>query len=139
MKHKHLAPILIINATELCTADTAPLYEFILDESLTLLHAGYVTSLAKETVLPADIANLKGLLFEWNHVRVNPHVNNTRILVNMADALGKAGVFLRHPPSQDSMAICFKPLGELSDVVRFYIDQNSRLIFLSRAVKLKLI
>ncbi len=70
-------------------------------------------------------------------MRVNPHLDNNFILMQLSAALEASGVRIKHANPQDFMSICFKPLGELTDVVRFYIAQDAHLIFLSSSVALQ--
>jgi hypothetical protein len=58
-------------------------------------------------------------------------------LAQLSQALQDAGVRIKHAKPADFMSVCFKPLGELSDVVRFYIAQDSHLVFLCPSVTLQ--
>lgn len=135
---KH-AKELVINATLVTQAQEAIFYEFILDAELCVSECGYLESLSQGKVRPIHepIKSLYGSLFELNHVRVNPNLDNTFILSQLANALETSGVRIKHARSSEFMSMCFKPLGELSDIVRFYIAPDSHLVFLSSAVSLQ--
>ncbi len=130
---------LVINATLVTQASEAVFYEFILGADLCVSACGYLESLSKGRVKPIHepIKSLYGSLFELNHVRVDPRMDNTFILHTLMGALEAAGVHVKNKRSGDFMSICFKPLGELSDIVRFYIAQDAGLVFLSKAVTLQ--
>jgi hypothetical protein len=130
---------LVINATLVTQEAEAVFYEFILNDELHVSECGYLESLSQGRVKPIyePIKALYGSLFELNHVRVNPHLDNTDILMHLTNALESSGVRIKNAQPGDFMSVCFKPLGELSDVVRFYIAPNSQLIFLSSAVALQ--
>ena len=132
-------PEIVINSSLVTSSNEALFYEFVLDDELSVVECGYVESLAQGVVSPVEnyAHSLHDMLFELNHVRVNPNLDNTLILAKLATELEKSGVYICNPPSVDLMAMCFKPLGELSDIVRFYITYNERLVFLSSSVKLK--
>ena len=53
--------------------------------------------------------------------------------------LQNSGIEVKSPPDEVLMAICYKPLGELSEVVRFYVKDDGSLVFLSKSAKLKLV
>jgi hypothetical protein len=82
---------------------------------------------------------LDGMLFELNHVRVNPKLDNSEIIYHLTKALNQIGVRVSNQPDKDSMAICFKPLGEISESVRFYLNKEGKLIFLSPAMRPRLV
>ncbi|HLF66847.1 MAG TPA: hypothetical protein VI522_04445 [Gammaproteobacteria bacterium] len=130
---------LVINATLVTQAQEAVFYEFILGADLCVSACGYLESLSKGRVKPIHepIKALYGSLFELNHVRVDPSMDNTFILHTLMGALEVAGVHIKNKRSSDFMSICFKPLGELSDIVRFYIAQDAGLVFLSKGVTLQ--
>jgi len=132
-------PILVINSSLVTDKREAQLYEFVLGEDLRLLECAYVESVSNGVVVPLrnEPWSLRGLLFELNHVRVNPLLDNTKILSDFSVLLENSGVYVSNPPSVDLMAMCFKPLGELSNVVRFYVTIHRELVFLSSSVKLR--
>ena len=132
-------PEVVINSSLVTEGNEAKFYEFILDIDMEVVECGYVSSLPKGITKPINNLpkNLHGMLFELNHVRVNPRLNNTEILVRLSVELENSGVHILNPPTSDLMAVCFKPLGELSDIVRFYLDSSNHLVFLSSSVKLK--
>ncbi len=132
---------ILINARQVTRYDSGDAYEFILNEHLQVLECVKIESLAKGIIRPIyEVKNtLQGMLFELNHVRVNPRLDNTDIIRNLTEALNEIGVNVSNPPSKDTVAVCFKPLGEISDCVRFYLNKNEEMIFLSPAMKPKLI
>jgi hypothetical protein len=116
-------------------------YEFVLDDSLRVIECVKVDPLANNIICPIEDASvtLDGLLFELNHVRVNPRVDNTYIIECLTKALGDIGVKVKNQPQSASMATVFKPLGEISDNVRFYLNNTTQVVFLSPAVRPKLV
>lgn len=141
MQNQNAASEILINARQVTRYDCGDAYEFILNEHLQVLECVKIESLARGIVRPIyEFHNvLQGLLFELNHVRVNPRLDNTDIIRNLTEALQEIGVNVTNPPEKDTVAVCFKPLGEISDSVRFYLNKNEEIIFLSPAMRPKLI
>ena len=138
MKSKHQAEILI-NATLVTPYDYADIYEFVLNHELRVIECVRVESLADGIVFPVDNyrKTLQGVLFELNHVRVNPRLDNTEILSKLTLALESIGVAVHHPPHNQDIQMCFKPLGEINENVRFYFNELGNCVFLCPKAKLK--
>lgn len=136
-----VASEILLNARQVTRNKEGDAYEFILNEALRVVECVKVALGVRGTLTPVKdmTESLNGLLFELNHVRVNPKVDNTFIIKRLTKALEDIGVSVSHTPSQDSMATCFKPMGEISDNVRFYLNADKTLVFLSPASRLKLI
>lgn len=132
---------LLINSRLVTQNREASVYEFILNENLYVLECVRIDSLRKGTITPIYnlIENLEGLLFELNHVRVNPKIDNSIIIKRLTEALKDINVSVSNPPDPNSMATCFKPLGEISDNVRFYLNREGNLVFLSPSMRFRLI
>jgi hypothetical protein len=132
MKQEDYAEILI-NATLVSPNDYTDIYEFVLNQDLQAIECVRVESLAEGIVFPVDNfqKTLSRVLFELNHVRVNPRVDNQFIIQKLTHALEHIGVGVKHPPQPDLMAVCYRPLGEITDNVRFHFDLDGKLIFLS--------
>lgn len=132
---------IVINSTLVTSQYEAIFYEFVLDEGLKVVECGFVESLSQNRMkaVPNPTITLAGMLFELNHVRVNPRADNTLILARLAKELERSGVAITNPSHEDDIQMCFKPLGELSDIVRFYVNANGRLTFLSSSVKLHVV
>lgn len=131
---------ILINSSLVTHDGCREFYEFVLGPECELIECVKVDPLAQNVVTPIkDAANeLDGLLFELNHVRVNPRVDNSYIIDRFTKALKEIGVEVKNQPTQNSMGTCFKPLGEISDNVRFYLH-NSQIIFLSPSTRPKLV
>jgi len=116
-------------------------YEFVLDDSLSVIECVKVDPMAQNMIYPIKNAavTLDGLLFELNHVRVNPRVDNSYIISCLTDALKNIGVEVKNQPSANSMATTYKPLGEISDNVRFYLNNKTQVVFLSPSTRPKLV
>lgn len=140
MKSKHHTELLI-NATLVTPFDYADIYEFVLNHELRVIECVRVESLAEGIVFPVDNyrKDMQGTLFELNHVRVNPRLDNTDILGALTEALGKIGVDVHQPPHQNDMKTCYKPLGEITENVRFHFNEMGHCIFLCPRAKLKAI
>ena len=97
--------------------------------------------MAQNMISPIEDAAvaLDGLLFELNHVRVNPRVDNSYIIGCLTEALKNIGVEVKDQPGANSMATCFKPLGEISDNVRFYLNNKTQVVFLSPSTRPRLV
>lgn len=132
---------IVINSTLLTEDVSAIFYEFVLGVGLEVVECGCIESLSQSRLrhIAEPVTMLDGMLFELNHVRVNPEADNTLILARLAKALEKSGVTVKSAPHAMDSKMCFKPLGELSDVVRFYVNAQGRLTFLSSSVKLQLV
>ena len=119
-------------------------FEFIIDNNLKVLDCvqlltvenGSPISMVTKTILCDEIYNV---LFEVNHVRVNPNLNNNSIIMLITKTLTDLGVTIHNRPSEDSLAICFQPLGEIKDNVRFYIKEDRSIIFLAETARPKLV
>lgn len=140
MRSKHHTELLI-NATLVTPFDYADIYEFVLNHELRVIECVRVESLAEGIVFPVDNyrQNLQGTLFELNHVRVNPRLDNTEILNTLTEALENIGVGVHQPPHENDMAMAYKPLGEISENVRFHFNESGNCIFLCPRAKLRAI
>lgn len=116
-------------------------YEFVLDDQLRVIECVRIDPTAQSIVSHIEDAavTLDGLLFELNHVRVNPRVDNSYIIDCLTNALNAIGVQVKNQPQANSMATCFKPLGEISDNVRFYLNNKTQVVFLSPSIRPKLV
>lgn len=139
---------IVINSTKISVDDTsAEIYEFVLDDNLDVIACGYVKSIAQSEIeLINDYDNiLSDDLFELNHVRVNPEIDNSAVLDKFKHELVNNGVNIKNPPEEILMAICYKPIGELQDIVRFYLKKNdnlnksNKLVFLPHRAKLSIV
>ena len=138
---KNLPSEILINSRQVTNSAFAEIYEFVLNSELQVVECVRVESLTEGLVYAVDDFKhrLEGVLFELNHVRVNPRVDNQAIIGCLTSALENIGVAVKNPPAHDSMAVCFKPLGEITDNVRFYFNANGRLVFLTPQAKLSLV
>lgn len=138
---KTQASEILISAKQVTRQDLGDAYEFILNEQLQVIECVKIISLPQRIIRPIDDISkaLEGMLFELGHVRVNPRLDNTQIIHILTQALNEIGVEVFNPPANETMAICYKPLGEISDNVRFYLNRQGNLIFLSPALRLRLI
>lgn len=82
---------------------------------------------------------LQGYLFELNHVRINPRLDNTLIIQKLTEAFAQVGVQVKKTPAPNSMQTCYKPLGEITANIRFYIQTENNLVFLSPDMRPKVI
>lgn len=132
---------ILISAKQVTHHYLGDAYEFILNEHLQVIECVKVISLPQRIIRPIDdaVKLLEGMLFELSHVRVNPRLDNTQIIHILTQALNEIGVEVFNPPAHEAMAICYKPLGEISDNVRFYLNQEGSLIFLSPALRPRLV
>lgn len=112
-------------------------YEFILNSNLAVIECIKITSMKQGIVSSVKDPShmLEGMLFELNHVRVNPRLNNSTMIDLLTHALSDIGVNVINRPHNNSMAISYKPLGEITDNVRLYIGHNNQIVFLSPAPK----
>ena len=132
---------ILLNATLVTADNQAQIFEFILDDTLSATECVCVKSLANGVVCPIPNfkETMKGTLFELNHVRVNPKLDNEAMLQALTHALEDIGVKVFNPPNRNDMAMCFKPLGELSENVRFFSESDGKLVFLAPTRHLKVI
>jgi hypothetical protein len=132
---------ILLNATLVTADNQAQVYEFILNSHLSAIECVRVESLTNGIIFPLpDFKEaLKATLFELNHVRVNPKLNNQDIIETLTEALEDIGVEISNTPKQDSMAICYRPLGELSENVRFFCESDGKIVFLAPTRHLKVI
>lgn len=130
---------ILINATRVNPSQVTDLYEFVLNDALYVIECVRVESLAEGIIYPVNnyLFELKNVLFELNHVRVNPRLDNTPMIESLTQRLEAIGVEVINPPSQDSMAMCYRPLGEITENVRFYFSESGAITFLCPNAKLK--
>lgn len=109
-------------------------YEFVLDIHMRVLEGVKILlptkGIVKKIIHQKKEVFLNGLLFELNHVRVNPKVDNSLIIQRLASALHDIGVDIHNLPHTQDMRLCYKPLGEINECVRFYITEQRKIIFL---------
>lgn len=133
---------LVINATRVSEDfNTAEIFEFALNLNLEVILCSHVKSVSQGRYrLINDFSEeLSGVLFEINHVRVNPNLNNELILYRLKKVLQNSGVEITSPSEDILMSICYKPLGDLKQIVRFYIKDKNTLVFLTDNVKLQVV
>ncbi len=116
-------------------------YEFVMDEHLKVIECVKIESQARGIYarVPNIKSSLEGLLFELSHVRVNPNIDNTHIIHVLTQTLNEIGVKVFNQPRYNDIAVCYKPLGEISDNVRFYLNSEGNIVFLSPAMRPKLV
>jgi len=132
---------ILINATKVSHDLSVELYEFILDDTLNIVECVRVEDLFEGMVEAVDNyhQNLSGVLFELNHVRVNPRIDNTIIINTLIESFQDIGVDVYDTPTSDELGVCYKPLGEISANIRFYFYGDSRCVFLSPESRPKMV
>lgn len=139
---KAISSEILINARQVAKhGQYGETYEFILNAELHVLECVKIESQVRGIIRPIQDVheNLEGFLFELNHVRVNPRLDNSMMIEVLTKTFNEIGVTVQHPPHANEMAICYKPLGEISDNVRFYLHREGKLVFLSPSMRPKLI
>ena len=128
---------ILLNAVQVTHNALGSGYEFILNADLTVLECIKIESMKQGIVTsiksPSQV--LEGMLFELNHIRVNPNLDNRYMIDVLTRALGEVGVRVLNRPHHNSMDICHRPLGEITDNVRLYVGNLSKLVFLSPSPK----
>lgn len=118
-------------------------FEFIINDKFKLLECVQLFTATPQNnpiITPIeDNQEVHNILFELNHVRVNPKLNNNSIVSMLMNTLFNIGVRIDNQPGDDSIAVCFQPLGEIKDNVRFYIKENNEMIFLANTAKPRLV
>lgn len=132
---------ILVNATRVNPDRKMDLYEFVLNEALQVIECVRVESLAEGIIYPVNhyLSTLQGVLFELNHVRVNPRLDNTEMIDRFTKRLEAIGVDVVNPPKHEAMAMCYRPLGEITENVRFYFTESGNCIFLCPKAKLKVL
>jgi hypothetical protein len=135
----YTATEILINATRVSPGNRADIYEFVLNENLHVIECVHVESLPQGIIYPVNnfLTQLHSVLFELNHVRVNPRLDNTYIIGQLTGALEDIGVNVYNTPRQESMTVCYRPLGEITENVRFYFSDSGHCVFLCPNAKLK--
>jgi len=130
---------ILINATRVNSSQAADLYEFVLNDSLYIIECVRVESLAEGIIYPVNdyLGTLQDTLFELNHVRVNPRADNTQIIQRLTQELEGIGVEVLNPPTEESMSMCYRPLGEITENVRFHFNESGKCTFLCPNAKLR--
>lgn len=134
-----IANELLINANRIRPDCRTDLYEFVLNDTLHIVECVHVESLAEGIIYPIPdfLITLHGVLFELNHVRVNPRLDNAYMIGRLTSALADIGVKVYNTPSPQSMAVCYRPLGEITENVRFYFTESGSCVLLCPNAKLK--
>lgn len=132
---------ILINATRISENAQPDLYEFVLNETMHVIECAHVESLAGGVVQPINqfLTTLQGVLFELNHVRVNPRLDNRFIIGRLTKALADIGVNVYNTPFPESMSVCYRPLGEITENVRFYFNEGGGCVFLCPKAKLRVV
>jgi hypothetical protein len=151
MKNKHdmqtEATELLINAFKVTHPHeyghrTQDAYEFVINVDMRVIEGVKIVlptaGISKSLMSQDSDTPWTTFLFELNHVRVNPKMDNALIVHRLTSALRDIGVRIEQQPHQEDMRMCYKPLGEISDCVRFYITENRKIIFLCPTVGPKL-
>lgn len=118
-------------------------FEFIINENLELLECTKLSIAHKQNNYNYIENNIKNfneiynILFELNHVRVNPKLDNHTILTKLSNTLVNLGIKIDNSAKHNSLDICFQPLGKIKDKVRFYIKKNNQINFVSKQLQLK--
>jgi len=135
----YIATEILINATRVSDDGLTDLYEFVLNNTLHVIECVHVESLAEGLIYPVKdfLITLQDVLFELNHVRVNPRLDNRAVIGCLTKALEEIGVNVYNTPSQDSMNLCYRPLGEITENVRFYFNSSGHCVFLCPNARLK--
>lgn len=136
-----IASQILLSAYQVTLAEPRDTYEFILNSDLSVAACMKLQMIARGIARPVDYPKhaLEGALFELSHVRIDPKKDNTKIIRLLTKALCQIGVAVTNQPCQTSMSICYKPLGEISHTVRFYLSQEEKLVFLSPLTRPKLV
>lgn len=124
---------ILINASHITHGDKGASYEFILDMNLCVKESIRIDSINDGGVsyIKNPKEELVDMLFELNHVRVNPQLNNKEIIKNLTTKLKETGISITEQPSQNQMSLCFKPLGKINTNVRFNLGNKGQVIFMS--------
>ena len=132
---------ILINATLVTAHASADIYEFVLNQDLEIVECVHVESLASNKASPVQNyrERFKETLFELNHVRINPRINNERIVATLTQALNDIGVEVKHQPHVNDLAQYYKPLGEITENVRFHFNVSGHCTFLCPKATLKLV
>lgn len=135
----YTATEILINAIRVTPERGNDIYEFVLNESLYVIECVHVESLSDGIIYPVSDfrSSLPSVLFELNHVRVNPRLDNTLMINRLTSALESIGVNVYNTPHRDSMTVCYRPLGEITENVRFYFSESGHCVFLCPNAKLK--
>lgn len=123
---------ILINATLVSPDNWADTYEVVLNDELYVLECVRVSSVAKGLIeeIPDYLYRFKDTLFELNHVRVNPSLNNEYIINKLTQELAKVGVDVFETPNPNSMKMVYRPLGEITETVRFHFNESGKCTFL---------
>ncbi len=124
---------ILINASHVDHDNKDASFEFILDMDLCVKACIKIDSLSNGAVSHVNNpeVSLDNMLFELNHVRVNPTLDNKDIINCLTSKLKETGISITEQPDNDSMALCFKPLGQINSNVRFTIETKGKIIFMS--------
>ncbi len=135
-----IASEILICAHQVTPDNTGETFEFVLNYHLQLTDCIQLNQTQSKPFLVHNAkAELQGFLFELKHVRVNPKLDNSVMIQKLTKTFQKIGVNVLNQPDQQSIAICYKPLGEMSDNVRFYLTPDGQVVFLSPATRPKLV
>ena len=133
---------ILLHGRKITVQETEETYEFVLNDQLKLVQ--WVNAKRQERFeLPSCFQadnRLNGLLFELHHVRVNPQSDNRAILGKFIEALKEIDVEVFIPAALHRFGPAYSPgLGTISHRVRFYLNNEGGLTFLSPAMKPRLV
>lgn len=132
---------ILINASLVTPYPCVKLYEFVLNSDMEVIECMQIHSLTSNRIVPVHdyCTRFHDTLFELNHVRINPTIDNTFIIFKLSEALENIGVEIKRAPHFNEMAQCYRPLGEIMENVRFYFDGLGNCTFLCSKAHLKLV
>lgn len=126
--------LILLNVHEITNKGFGSKYDLVVDEQMNIVES--IEQLPANNYTPVASQLLVDRLFELSHVNINPYIDNSLIVTSFTSELEKIGVVVSNKPANDSIAMCYKPIGDLSCNVRLKVGSNNKLILVSTKLQI---
>ena len=126
--------LILLNVHEITNKGFGSKYDLVIDQQMNIVES--IEQLPANNYTPVAPQLLVDRLFELSHVNINPYIDNSLIVTSFTSELEKIGVVVSNKPANDSIAMCYKPIGDLSCNVRLKIGNNNKLILVSTKLQI---
>ncbi|ERL62560.1 hypothetical protein K661_01085 [Piscirickettsia salmonis LF-89 = ATCC VR-1361] len=113
-------------------------FEFALNDKLKVI-SGACQDFVTGKMHSVQVKDYWDTLFEFNYISIQSKISSSATIRRFTELLNQFGIRLAPPEDAYDETLDFNLLGELPDIVRFYIRPNNEIIFLSPASRFKLV
>lgn len=128
--------MIVINGTQLGNHFLMPSYDFQLNKMVEIVSYKLQASSNWITINKESAVRRNNNLFELNYLVFNTDQESDFDLSALIKKIESSGVTVSNQPNHDDLRVMYKPIGDLSNRVRFYITNSCDIVFLSECVKM---